>query len=265
MRGTLRPMSTQIHRERPLIAFFDYHDVFENFYPHYGVDQRSFATRWTDTGNHAFLALLQREVGDVVWYTFSLAPQLAEARHEVVGSQVKFLPSSWLHRRLWRAFYLPRASWRWRRAYRTYATIASYVAPVSYPFIRTLWQDRPDFLFAQSYSRGRFDILLLLARTLGVPLIARHAGGQPEGYLGHCVRQWTLARADFLIASSQGELDRLATRYRVPRACLRLILTPIDSELSTPLIAAQQAAYRDWIPHDGTSYLSVGWMTVSNA
>ena len=55
MRGTLRLMSTQILRERPLIAFFDYHDVFEDFYPHYGVDQRSFATRWADTANHAWL------------------------------------------------------------------------------------------------------------------------------------------------------------------------------------------------------------------
>jgi hypothetical protein len=34
-----------MHRERPLIAFFDYPDVFEDFYPHYGVDQRAFATR----------------------------------------------------------------------------------------------------------------------------------------------------------------------------------------------------------------------------
>ena len=70
---------------RPLIAFFDYPDVFEDFYPHYGVDQRSFATRWAGTGNHAFLSLLQREVGDVVWYAFSLTPELDEARHEVVG------------------------------------------------------------------------------------------------------------------------------------------------------------------------------------
>jgi hypothetical protein len=33
-------------RDRPVIAFFDYPDVFEDFYPHYGVDQRSFATQW---------------------------------------------------------------------------------------------------------------------------------------------------------------------------------------------------------------------------
>jgi hypothetical protein len=59
-------MSTPGPRERPLIAFFDYPDVFEDFYPHYGVDQYNFATRWAATGSHAFLSLLQHEVGDVI-------------------------------------------------------------------------------------------------------------------------------------------------------------------------------------------------------
>ena len=83
-----------MRRERPLIAFFDYPDVFEDSYPHNGVDQQAFATRWVDTGNHAFLSLLRREVGAVVWYVFSLAPELSEAQHEKVGCRVKFFPSS---------------------------------------------------------------------------------------------------------------------------------------------------------------------------
>src|SRR5205823_6203138 len=70
-------------RRRPLIAFFDYPDVFEDFYTHYAVDQRAFATTWAATGSHAFVALVQREVGDVVWYSFSVAPELEEAEHQV--------------------------------------------------------------------------------------------------------------------------------------------------------------------------------------
>ncbi len=145
-------MTTTRARQRPLIAFFDYADVFEDFYPHYGVDQRAFATCWHNTGNHAFLTLIQREIGDVIWYVSSLEPQLAEARHEIVGCRVKFLPSSWLHRWLWKAFYLPPMAWRWRSAYRAYATVASYVALASFPLWRMLRNDRPDFLFAESYA-----------------------------------------------------------------------------------------------------------------
>jgi glycosyltransferase involved in cell wall biosynthesis len=223
-------------RQRPLIAFLDYPDVFEDFYSHYGVDQQAFATRWAATGNHAFLALLQREIGDVIWYAFSLAPELAEARHEVVGCQVKMLPTPWLHRWLWRTFYLSRSAWRWRRtAYPAYATAASYLALASWPLARTLWRDRPDFFFVQDYATGRFDMLLLAARTLGVPLIAYHSGSQPEHYLGGRVKRWTIPRADQLLASSQGELEMLASRYRVSRARLAVILTPIDTEIFRPL------------------------------
>ena len=117
--------------KRPLIAFFDYPDVVEDFYPHYGLDQNTFATRWADTGSHAFLSLLQREVGDVVWYSFSLKPELSEALHEEVGCRVRMMPSSWIHRQLWKLFYLPRASWRWRGAYPFYAVVASYVSLLS--------------------------------------------------------------------------------------------------------------------------------------
>jgi hypothetical protein len=32
-------MTTRTPRERPLIAFFDYTDICEDFWPHYDVDQ----------------------------------------------------------------------------------------------------------------------------------------------------------------------------------------------------------------------------------
>jgi glycosyltransferase involved in cell wall biosynthesis len=234
-------------RRRPLIAFFDYPDVFEDFYTHYGVDQRAFATRWAATGNHAFVTLLQREVGDVVWYAFSLAPRLAEARHELTGCRVRFLPSSGLHRLLWRLFYLPRAGWRWRRAYPAYAVVASYVALLSGPFFRALLRDRPDYFFVQDYATGRFDVLLLLARLLGIPLIAYHSGSWPEGYVGRPAKRWTIPRADRLIVSSRGEGEMLARRYRVRPERLALVLTPIDTAAFRPLerAAACRAAGLD--------------------
>jgi glycosyltransferase involved in cell wall biosynthesis len=228
-------VSVRGRRARPLIAFFDYPDVFEDFYPHYGVDRRAFATKWAATGNHAFLSVLQREIGDVVWYVFSLARDVSEARHEVVGCRVRFLPSSWLHRCLWRSFYLPRAAWRWRRAYPAYATVASYVALASWRFMRTLRRERPDAFFVQDYATGRFDMLLLIARALGIPVIAYHSGSRPERYLGRVVKRWTIRRADALIVSSRNELELLASRYGVPRGRLRVILTPIDTATFRPL------------------------------
>jgi glycosyltransferase involved in cell wall biosynthesis len=222
-------------RRRPQIAFFDYSDVFEDFYPHYGVDQKAFATRWVGTGSHAFLSLLQREVGDVVWYAFSVAPQLDEARHEVIGCQIRILPSSWLHRRLWRAFYLPRLAWCWRAAYPAYAVVASYVALASAPFVRMLWRDRPDILFVQDYATGRYDVLVAIARALGIPVIAYHAGSRPERYVGRLAKRWSIPAADRLIVSSHAEREMLARRYQVATDRLALILTPIDTDTFRPI------------------------------
>ena len=108
------PVVGPTSQARPKVAFFDSCDVFEDFYPHYGIDQPTFARTWAGTGNHAFIRQLQREVGDVTWYELTLRPDLREAQHEVAGCRVRFVRSSWLHRYLWRAFYLPRSAWRWR-------------------------------------------------------------------------------------------------------------------------------------------------------
>jgi glycosyltransferase involved in cell wall biosynthesis len=244
-------------RKRPLIVFFDYPDVFEDFYCHYDIDQQEFATRWSNTASHMFLSLLQREVGDVVWYAFSLQPEISETRHEVVGCRVKMLPSSWLHRRLWRLFYLPRAAWRWRRAYPFYATIASYVSLFSTQFLRTLATDRPDFFFVQDYATGRFDMLVMLARILGIPLITRHTGSVPEEYLGRAAKRWTIRYADRVIVSSQNELEMLRTRFRVPRERMSLILTPIDLSVFRP-IARTRACDALELSHSRRYLLFVG-------
>jgi len=229
-------------RERPLIAFFDYPDVFEDFYPKYGIDQQQFATRFTAAGNHAFLTLLQREVGDVIWYSFSLKPEVDEARHEVVGCRVRILPSSWLHRRMWYAFYMAGASWRWRRFYPAYATAASYVSLVSWRFLRALRKDRPDFFFVQDYATGRFDVLLAIARALGVPLVAYHSGSSPDIYLGRFAKYWSIRRAECLIASGRDELERLESDFGVPRSRVKVILTPIDMVTYRPIDRATACA-----------------------
>lgn len=126
-------------------------------------------------------------------------------------------------------------AWRWRFAYRAYATVASYIALVSRSFIRALKHDRPDIFFVQDYATGRFDMLLLIARILGVPLIAYHSGSVPEGYVGRVAKHWTIPRADNLIVSSQAEADMLTRRYCVPRDRITVILTPIDTNIYYPM------------------------------
>lgn len=228
-------MSRRHAQERPRIAFFDYPDVFEDFYPHYGVDQRAFATTWGATGNHALVRLLQREVGDVVWYELCLAPELREAVHQVTGATVRLRRSSVVHRRLWWTFWMAPHAWRWRWAYPAYAVVASYVAPLSIDLLWSLWRDRPDAVFSQDYASGRFDVLLLIARALEVPLFAYHSGSRPERYVGRAAKRLTIRAADRVIVSSEQERRVLVERFGARPERVAVVLTPIDLEVFRPL------------------------------
>ena len=242
---------------KPRIAFFDYPDVFEDFYAHYGITQRAFATSWDNTGNHAFASLLQQELGDVTWYTYSLKPEVHESQHGTTGCRVRILRSTWLHRQLWSAFYESKPAWRWRSWYPWYATIASYISLPSYDFFQEMRRSKPDFFFVQDYATGRFDTLLLMSRILGVPLIARHSGSSPDQYVGALAKRWTIPRADLLIASSEAEQRLLAERFHVSPERLTVILTPIDTEVYKPR-DRRQACARAGLSSDRRYLLFVG-------
>jgi glycosyltransferase involved in cell wall biosynthesis len=218
---------------RPRIAFFDYPDVFEDFYPHYGIDHHEFALSWAATGNHRWVALLQREVGHVTWYSFSLEPTLREARHEVTGARVRFIRSPLLHRALWRCFYLPPPAWRWQGQFRKYELLASYASLASLRVLRTLTAEAPDLLFLQDYSSGRFDLLLLLARRLGIPLVAYHGGGWR--WVAAPIKRRTLRHADLLLVSSCAEQRRLVAEMAVSVDQAPILLTPIDTDALRPI------------------------------
>jgi glycosyltransferase involved in cell wall biosynthesis len=220
---------------RPRIAFFDFHDVLEDFYPHYGVTAEAFATTWAATGNHAWVTLLQREVGDVTWICASLAPPTAGARHEVTSAQVVVTRSSWAHRQAWRGYYLSRHAWRWQQHYRGYGTAASYLAPLSRSTLGALRAARPELVVLQDYATGRFDVLAGAARALGARVVAYHSGSTPEAYRGAALRRATLRLADRLFVSSAAEADWLSPRFGVPHARLRVVLTPVDTDVFRPV------------------------------
>src|SRR5262249_48160110 len=100
---------------------------------------------------------------------------------------------------------------------------------------RALRHDRPRVLFAQSWSSGKFDVLLGLARALRVPLVAYHAGGDPDAYVGAAVRRRTLPVADLLLASSAFARERLTSTVRVAPERVRVVLPPIDTSASRPI------------------------------
>lgn len=229
-------------RGRPLIVFFDYPDVFEDFYPHYGVSQQDFATQWHNTANHSWLAIIQRSIGDVVWIVTSLKPELESATHSMVKCKVRFVKSSWLHRQLWKLFYLPSFSWRWRRLYRVYALVASYLAPLSWSLWRGLKRLQPDIIYVQDYCSGRFDVLMFYAQLLDIPIATFHSGSTSDKYLGKIVKHFTIPRSDMIFPSGMKELDNLTRKYKVPSSKQIIIRPPIDVTTYRPMNRADACA-----------------------
>lgn len=220
---------------RPRVALVGFADVFEDFYPHLGVRRRDFATTWAGTGNHAFASVIHEHVGDVTWYELSLHRSPPAERH-ALGIQVEFVRSSSVHRALWKTFYMRSWSWRLRSAYRPYATASSYLAPLSAELARALRRDRPDAIFVQDYSSGRFDVLLAAARLLRVPLIAYHSGSTPDAYTGRSIRKRTLRRADAILVSSTREARYLTDEFGVDPARCHVVLTPMDTTVFSPSV-----------------------------
>ncbi|HWE13449.1 MAG TPA: glycosyltransferase family 4 protein [Solirubrobacteraceae bacterium] len=242
---------------RPQIAFFDFHDVLEDFYPRYGVTQRAFAHSWAASGNHAWVTLLQREIGDVTWIASSMAPELAVARHELTGARVVITRSSWAHRRLWRTYYTSRHAWRWQQRYRAYGAVSSYLAPLSLSLLGALRDARPDLVMLQDYATGRYDVLAAAGRALGARVVAYHSGSDAAAYRGRVLRRATLRLADRLFVSSAAEADWLAQRFGVARDRLPVLLTPIDTEAFRPEDRAVAAA-RAGLPPGGRRALFLG-------
>ncbi len=222
-------------RKRPLIAFFDYPDVFEDFYPHYGVNQQEFATTWHNSANHSWIAIIQKEIGDVIWYVTSIHPEIREEIHQVTKCKVKFIKSSLMHRVLWRLFYLPPFAWRWRRFYRPYAVLASYLAPASWPVIKELYRNRPDAIFVQDYCSGRYDVLLLISRLFDIPLVTFHSGSTREHYLGKFLKRFTIPRADWIFPSGKHESHLLSDNFGFPIFKQSTIRPPIDITVYKPM------------------------------
>ncbi|WP_114751790.1 glycosyltransferase family 4 protein [Pleomorphovibrio marinus] len=221
------PLLSSNSTNRIKIAFFDYPDVFEDFYTHYSISQTTFAD-WDNTANHAWLTIIQEKIGDVTWYMNVIKPETSEIVHTKVGCKIRFIKSSLLHRMLWRLFYLPSFAWRWQRFYRFYATIASYLSPFSYQLSRRLFLEKPDVIFVQDYCSGRYDVLLFYAYLLNIPLITFHSGSVSYRYLGKRIKKYSISKADYIFSSGTQETGNLINNYKVPPENTAVIRPPIN-------------------------------------
>src|SRR5712692_8545003 len=163
---------------RMRMALSLYSEIFEDFYDNYATSKEDYLAHYADDWSFLYIRLLQPFGVDTTIYHFSRDTRRIESHvHKPSGCAVKFLPSTRLHRLLYYLCYYTYFSGEDGFLRRWLYPIISYVAPISFRFVRLLQKDRPDLILQQDYEMGKFDVVALIAKMLRIPLVAFFTGG----------------------------------------------------------------------------------------
>jgi glycosyltransferase involved in cell wall biosynthesis len=197
-----------------IVAIFPWGDVIEDFLDPIGLNVRAFAEEMTGGWLFGYVAAL-REAGwrSVIVYASHAIGRPVELTHRGTGAPIWLVPgrsvtpdrSQSLHSlRRWAAFPL--------RAFR-----------------QILIDEDCSAIIAQEYEDPRFDGLILLGGSLGIPVIGTFQGGDRTlSRLEELVRTRSIKASAALIIAAKTERDRVAARYGSNRLVLADIPNPID-------------------------------------
>jgi glycosyltransferase involved in cell wall biosynthesis len=218
------------------IALSLYSEIFEDFYENYEISKEHYLERYADDWTFLYIRLLQQFGIDTTIYHFSRdARRLESYIHKPTGCTVKFLPSPRLHRWLYYLCYYTYFSGESGFLRRWLYPIISYVSAISLRFVRLLKKDRPDLILQQDYEMGKFDIVALIARMLGIPLVAFFTGGTwPRAEYEHKLRRHTIKIARRVVCMSKEECQRVRETYQLPPEKIDYLPNPVDEEAFQP-------------------------------
>lgn len=200
----------------PVVAIVPWGDVIEDYLDPIGLTVEDFARKMSGGWLFGYIAALQ----STGYSPFVLAPSRVVHRperltHAATGATIWIVPG-----RSCQSIRSPelRALKQWR------------TTPLP-AMRRVLRQEGCTMMLVQDYERPQFDALVLLARTMRIPVFATFQGGdhmlsRVEGL----VRGTSLRRASGLIVAASAERERLASRYHLPAERIAAIPNPIDLE-----------------------------------
>lgn len=129
-------------------------------------------------------------------------------------------------------FDAPPGQGRLRRTlWRTLRAVAPFLAIASPALLREIRRTRPDVLLCQEYEYARFDVLVRLARRMGIRCVATFQGGQV--LFSRLEGRWraaSLAMAHALVVPSASEARRLTETYPDGTAPVSRVPNPFDCE-----------------------------------
>ena len=234
----------------PAVAILHSQDLIEEWLDHLGLSLDDFKRELVGSWMFTYADALSRAgVATVFVLITEHVREPERTLHVPTGATIWLVPAprsySFLRRvltsRRLRGRRVPRAVLR---------HLAPYLATPLRPLARVLRAERCRAIICQEYECPRFDVAVLLGRTIGVPVFPSFHAGDHRSRLERLLHPLSVRACAGVIISPEGEARRAQRVYGIPEAKLARIPNPIDLEVWRPVGRADARATLG-IPADG--------------
>lgn len=204
---------------RAPVAIFPWGDVIEEFLDPLGLTPQDYACRMRGGWLFGFIAALQRQgVGSVVIYGSESVQTPTRLEHAETGAPIWLVPAR-------------RSGGGRSRGSPSQAALASWARTPWSAFADIMRREGCGSVMIQDYEHPRFDALTLLARSMGLPVVATFQGGDTTlSPIERRVRPLAFRACRAIVAPSARERRRLITHHRLPPGAVADIPNPLDAE-----------------------------------
>lgn len=210
---------------QPTIALMPCGGLFEDFFDTVGVSFEIFRTEQTGGWMFNYIEALQLVgVQTVLIFISARVSKTWCFRHEPTGATVCMLPAPILHRAFRYSSHKMRVSGKG-----VIKSLDSYLVLPLGLLAGELKRQGVNAILFQDYENPSFDICVLLAKLMHIPVFASFQGGSGQrSRLEKRIRPLTMRASTGLIIGPETEIQRVRDQYQLPSQKLGHIFNPMD-------------------------------------
>jgi glycosyltransferase involved in cell wall biosynthesis len=221
------------------LAIIPWGFVVEDFLDRNGLTLADFCRETTSGWMFGYVDALRAAGVRTVIVGMSREEHVVRTIHRPTGTEIRLLPVP----RAYRGLRAKMGDPMQRTVAQGYRRPFAVLAREALPFIATpvgllareLKRDHCDAILCQEYEFPRFDVCVLIARVLRLPVFATFQGGDYQRWrIERATRPLAMRFARGFVIGSSVEASRVRERYSVPAERIAGIPNPIDLETWRP-------------------------------
>jgi glycosyltransferase involved in cell wall biosynthesis len=198
------------------VAIVDWTQLVEDYLDNIGVSFEAFCNEMSGGWLFGYIDVLQTAGARAVLMCVSARVTKTERfMHKPTGATICLLPAPRLYRIFRRR--VPDPYTRWSR-------LAPYLSTPVLSLARELRRQQCGAILCQDYEHGRFDVCVLLAKLMRLPVFATFQGGDTPGPFP---RALAMRACDGVIIATRAEAARVMARYRLPESKVARVFNPL--------------------------------------